>query len=467
MRRTSKLPLLAALLTVLLLLPSAAAAAAAVARAIDASKDQRLQLPDTLAVGPESVAFDGHGGGPYVSVSDGRVLKYAGEGAGWTTFAYSPSYTKNSCDAQSELPPVAKESSCGRPLGLRFHRNSGDLYIADDGGEATVLATEADGEPLRFTNGVDVDQVTGDVYFTDSSKTYQRSQHQMVTQTGDSTGRIMKYDPKTKQVTVLQSGVTYPNGIAISEDRTHLIVALTGPCKLLKYWIKGPKANTSEIFTDLPGYPDNVRPDGKGGYWIALHREKYEFPFGVNRHLVAIRIGAEGFLLVRDILQGRSTMEVVVTASQGPLRSLPAKLEAALLLLDRSGFLLLKGVKKQISLLKALGLVGFESSVEMLSGLLGDNEGGKLKVVAIAGRGEVGKTTLAKELYSKLRGQFKCCAFVWASRWLAMRKLLRDLLLQVRRHQPVDAYKLMIYGYLSGILSMLLSQMLVTIVGCW
>ncbi|KAF8658536.1 hypothetical protein HU200_058993 [Digitaria exilis] len=233
MRRTSKLPLLAALLTVLLLLPSAAAAA--VARAIDASKDQRLQLPDTLAVGPESVAFDGHGGGPYVSVSDGRVLKYGGEGAGWTTFAYSPSYTKNSCDAQSELPPVAKESSCGRPLGLRFHRNSGDLYIADaymgmmrvgpNGGEATVLATEAAGEPFRFTNGVDVDQVTGE--------------HQMVTQTGDSTGRIM------------------------NEDRTHLIVALTGPCKLLKYWIKGPKANTSEMFTDLPGYPDNVRPDGK------------------------------------------------------------------------------------------------------------------------------------------------------------------------------------------------------------
>ena len=34
-----------------------------------------------------------------------------------------------------------------------------------------------------------------------------------------------------------------------------------------------------------------MRPDGKGGYWVALHREKYEFPFGVNKHLVAIRIG--------------------------------------------------------------------------------------------------------------------------------------------------------------------------------
>ncbi|PAN05121.1 hypothetical protein PAHAL_1G116300 [Panicum hallii] len=303
MKRTmSKLPLLAMIfLAVLLLLPSAAVAA--VAKAIDASNTQRLELPDVL-VGPESVAFDARGGGPYVSISDGRVLRYGGEGVGWTTFAYSPSYTKNGCDAFSELPPVATESSCGRPLGLRFHVNSGNLYIADaymglmrvgpDGGEARVLATEAGGAPLRFTNGVDIDQVTGDVYFTDSSTTYTRAQHQMVTTTGDSTGRIMKYSPQTNQVTVLQSGVTYPNGIAISADGTHLVVALTGPCKLMRYWIRGPKANTSEPFADLPGYPDNVRPDGKGGFWVALHREKYELPFGLDRHLLAIRIGAEG-----------------------------------------------------------------------------------------------------------------------------------------------------------------------------
>nr|CAB3482082.1 unnamed protein product [Digitaria exilis] len=298
-RRTSKLPLLATFLAVLLLVPSAA-----VAKAIDASKTQHMDLPDGL-IGPESVAFDVHGGGPYVSISDGRVLKYAaGEGAGWTTFAYSPSYTKNNCDAQSELPAVATESSCGRPLGLRFHNNSGDLYIADaymglmrvgpNGGEATVVATEAGGVPLRFTNGVDVDQVTGDVYFTDSSMTYTRAQHQMVTASGDSTGRIMRYNRRTNKVTVLRSGVTYPNGIAISADRSHLIVALTGPCKLMRYWIRGPKAGTSELFANLPGYPDNVRPDGKGGYWVALHRERNELPFGSDSHLVAIRIGANG-----------------------------------------------------------------------------------------------------------------------------------------------------------------------------
>ncbi|CAO2186865.1 unnamed protein product [Urochloa humidicola] len=301
-RRTSKLPQLAAiLLAVLLLLPSAT-----VAKAIDATNTQHMELPDGL-FGPESVAFNKHGDGPYVSVSDGRVLKYGGEGAGWTTFTYSPSYTKNDCGAPppSELPQVARESSCGRPLGLRFHNNSGDLYIADaymglmrvgpKGGEATVLVTEAGGVPLRFTNGVDVDQVTGDVYFTDSSTTYTRAEHEMVTKEKDSTGRIMMYNPQTNKVTVLRSGVTYPNGITISADRSHLIVALTGPCKLIRHWIRGPNAGTAELFTDLPGYPDNVRPDGKGGYWVALHREKYENPRGTDgSHLVAIRIGAEG-----------------------------------------------------------------------------------------------------------------------------------------------------------------------------
>ncbi|CAL5042057.1 unnamed protein product [Urochloa decumbens] len=309
MARRASRPLALALLAVLLLVPSPAAAAAAAAKAIDASKMRRLELPDSL-VGPESVAFDAHGGGPYVSAADGRVLRWGGGdgAAGWTTYTYSPSYARNGCAVPSKLPPAATESLCGRPLGLRFHTESGDLYVADaymglmrvgpGGGEAaTVLATEAGGAPLRFANGVDVDQVTGDVYFTDSSRIYRRSQHQMVTSTGDSTGRIMRYDPRTNTTTVLQSDVTYPNGIAISADRTHLIVALTGPCKLIRYWLQGPKAGTSELFANLPGYPDNVRSDGKEGYWVALHREKHEFPFGMNKHLIGVRISAKGEIL--------------------------------------------------------------------------------------------------------------------------------------------------------------------------
>ena len=78
---------------------------------------------------------------------------------------------------------VETEHICGRPLGLRFDKKSGDLYIADayfglmkvgpQGGLATSLATEAEGVPLRFTNDVDID-TEGNLYFTDSSTNFQR-----------------------------------------------------------------------------------------------------------------------------------------------------------------------------------------------------------------------------------------------------------------------------------------------------
>jgi sugar lactone lactonase YvrE len=47
----------------------------------------------------------------------------------------------------------------------------------------------------------------------------------------------------------------------------------------------------------LPGYPDNVRADGRGGFWVALHREKMELPIGPDSHLLAVRVGADGQVL--------------------------------------------------------------------------------------------------------------------------------------------------------------------------
>ncbi|KAI4976747.1 hypothetical protein ZWY2020_050354 [Hordeum vulgare] len=107
----------------------------------------------------------------------------------------------------------------------------------------------------------------------------------------------MRYDPQTGTAVVLQDDITYPRGLAISADWTHLVISSTGPCKLLRYWIKGSKAGMMELFTDLPGYPDNIRPDKKGGYWVALHREKAELPFGVDSHLLALRIDSEGQII--------------------------------------------------------------------------------------------------------------------------------------------------------------------------
>uniref|UniRef100_A0ACD6AAK0 Uncharacterized protein n=1 Tax=Avena sativa TaxID=4498 RepID=A0ACD6AAK0_AVESA len=293
----------AVVIMAMLFLPGALAMAAS----FDATRSQHLPLPRGTVRGPESVAFDAHGEGPYSGVSDGRVLKWNGEKLGWTTYAYGPGYDAKTCTATKLRPETTTESRCGRPLGLRFNHKTGDLYIADaykglmrvgpGGGEATVLVNSVDGIPLSFTNGVDVDQATGQVYFTDSSMNYNRAQHEMVTRTGDSSGRLMRYDPRTSHATVLQSDITYPNGVSLSNDRSHLVVASTGPCKLLRHWIKGPDAGRTEPLADLPGYPDNVRTDGRGGYWVALHREKNELPFGHDSHLLAVRVGANGKIL--------------------------------------------------------------------------------------------------------------------------------------------------------------------------
>ncbi|CAL4931082.1 unnamed protein product [Urochloa decumbens] len=251
-----------------------------------------LPLPDGVT-GAESLAFDRRGQGPYAGVSDGSVLKWGGNAVGWTTFAHGPNYRKIPLCTASVVPSEETESLCGRPLGLQFFAKTGDLYIADayhglmrvgpDGGEAEVLASKADddGAPFHFVNGLDVDQATGDVYFTDSSATYPRRFNTEIMMNADATGRLLRYDARAKRVSVLRSGLPYPNGVAA-----------------FRYWLRGSKAGQYELMADLPGYPDNVRRDARGGYWVALNQEKARIDAPAVaapvKHLVGVRLNANG-----------------------------------------------------------------------------------------------------------------------------------------------------------------------------
>ncbi|KAM0899514.1 hypothetical protein ACQ4PT_021204 [Festuca glaucescens] len=269
------------------------------------SSCHRLPLPNGVT-GAESLDFYGKDG-VYTGVSDGRVLKWGGRAAGWSTFAYNAKFRKLPLCSDSSVPSEEKESKCGRPLGVRFYRKTGELYIADAylglmkvgpaGGEAQVLAKEADGVPFHFVNGLAVDQATGDVYFTDSSLNFTRRHNFEIMNQHDDSGRLLKYDARTKLVTVLWANMPYPNGVALSRDGTHLVVAHTGPCEAHRYWLKGPKAGKYELFAELPGYPDNVRPDTQGGFWVALNRERQQngtAPVPKPKHLVGVRLNADG-----------------------------------------------------------------------------------------------------------------------------------------------------------------------------
>lgn len=72
-------------------------------------------------------------------------------------------------------------------------------------------------------------------------------------------------------------------------------------------------------------------------------------------------------------------------------------------------------------------LVGIDAPKKHIIELLNMEMNGsstKLEVVSIAGCGGIGKTTLAKQVYDTIKGQFKCAAFVSVSRTPKVRKIL-------------------------------------------
>ncbi|CAI7766173.1 unnamed protein product [Closterium sp. NIES-53] len=314
--------------------------------------------------GPESLAWDLEGRGPYAGVSDGRIVRRSLDDSGWETFAHaSPYWSSELCDPVARVEPspftsavaflsraveasadasnihtrpslngsldhtnyslgpisglfqeldnravgsssissvpstrsavkgrvgpkLATEHICGRPLGLRFHPVTGELFFADayfgiykvgkKGGKARMVVDRVEGRKLRFANDVaiDADNENGTVYFTDSSTRHQRRDFVVATTEGRADGRLMKVDLATRQVTVLLRNLVFPNGLALSEDKSFLVFCETVLFRCSRYWLKGPKEGTQEVLVDLPGSPDNIRLNPRGRFWVAMHSRR-------------------------------------------------------------------------------------------------------------------------------------------------------------------------------------------------
>ncbi|KAI3444341.1 hypothetical protein Pfo_001006 [Paulownia fortunei] len=150
----------------------------------------------------------------------------------------------------------------------------GLLVVGPNGGSARPLAKEVDGVAFGFTNSLDIDQNSGVVYFTDSSTRFPRRNYVSMIISGDNTGRLMKFEPKKKKTTLLLDNLNFPNGVALSKSGNFLLFVETTTCRLFKFWLKTAKAGNLEVIAQFPGFPDNIKRNRNGEFWVGINSRR-------------------------------------------------------------------------------------------------------------------------------------------------------------------------------------------------
>jgi len=211
--------------------------------------------------GPEDIA-QGHDGRLYATTAGGIILQIDGDGK------------------VSEFANVG-----GRPLGIETDAD-GSLVVANayiglqrisSTGSVQTLLSEVDGRALAYADDLAV-AADGTIYFSEASTkfgakqfsgTYEGSLLDIMEHGGH--GQIIEFTPSTGRARVIIDGLNFANGVAISADQTYLLIAETGSYQILKHWLQGPDAGTTEVLIDnLPGFPDNINTGQDGRFWVGL-----------------------------------------------------------------------------------------------------------------------------------------------------------------------------------------------------
>ncbi len=212
--------------------------------------------------GPEDVAVDDQGR-IYLGTHEGVIVRLQPDGT----------------------RPENWVNTNGRPLGLDFD-NAGNLIVADavrgllfisPERKIIELATVADGIPICYADDVDC-AADGKIYFSDASTKFgakgpggsmDGTLLDILEHGGH--GRLLVYDPATRQTKTLLSGLNFANGVTVSPDQNYVLINETGSYRVIRYWVAGPNKGKSEpIIENLPGFPDNVSTGLEGRFWVAL-----------------------------------------------------------------------------------------------------------------------------------------------------------------------------------------------------
>ena len=161
----------------------------------------------------------------------------------------------------------------GAPLGMEMDA-AGNLIVADafkgllsisPDGNVTLLTDAVGGSPILYADDLDITD-DGVVYFSDASTKFgasaagstMKGSVQEIFEHGR-TGRILSYDPASKETKLVMDGLSFANGVAIAADGRSILINETGEYRVLRHFIAGPRAGETEtLFENLPGFPDNI-----------------------------------------------------------------------------------------------------------------------------------------------------------------------------------------------------------------
>jgi sugar lactone lactonase YvrE len=222
--------------------------------------------------GPEHVVL-ARDGKLYTTVLSGNILRMNPDGSGREVFA----------------------NTGGRVLGFDFDA-AGNLIAADavkgllsigPDRKITVLTDQVGGDPIRYADAVVVAR-NGKMYLSDASTrfaparwggTFEASVLDIIEQS--STGRILEYDPATRGTRVVAKGLSFANGVALSQDEKDLFVAETGKYRVWKIPAEARELDIAQggaqarlLLDNLPGYPDNLMRGMDGKIWMGLTKPR-------------------------------------------------------------------------------------------------------------------------------------------------------------------------------------------------
>jgi sugar lactone lactonase YvrE len=185
----------------------------------------------------------------------------------------------------------------GRVLGFDFDAQ-GNLIAADaikgllslnPQGAISVLTDKVGQDPIRYADAVVVAK-NGKMYFSDASTrfgpqqwggTFEASILDILEQS--STGRILEYDPTSKATRIVVQGLSFANGVALSQDEKTLFVNETGKYRVWKIAVQAQNlvlndgkavAGAQILFENLPGYPDNLMRGLDGKIWLGFAKPR-------------------------------------------------------------------------------------------------------------------------------------------------------------------------------------------------